>query len=115
MMYVGISLLLAIGLLGLVAKRHVVKKIIALAILDNGVNLFLVSLGYREGRGPPILVPGEEAASFAASSVDPVPQALVLTSIVIGLGVTMLLVAFTLRLHQRTGTLDSNALNQLRG
>lgn len=74
MMYVGIALLLAIGLYGLLAKRHVVKKILALAVLDNAVNLFLVALGYREGKGPPILMPDADPATFVGASVDPIPR-----------------------------------------
>lgn len=114
-MYVGIAVLMAIGLYGLLAKRHVLKKILGLVVLEHAVNLFLVSIGYRDGGTPPILTPGEDVQAFAAGSVDPLPQALVLTSIVIGLGVVMLLVALALRTHQRTGTLDTNALDRLNG
>jgi multicomponent Na+:H+ antiporter subunit C len=47
--------------------------------------------------------------------VDPLPQALVLTSIVIGLGITALLVAMALRLHEKYGTFDVEAMRKLRG
>jgi multicomponent Na+:H+ antiporter subunit C len=115
MIYPLIALLLFVGLYGLFAKRHVVQKILGLAITEYAVNLFLVAIGYRDGGRPPILVPGEDAQAFAAGSVDPLPQALVLTSIVIGLGVVMLLVAIALRLHQRFGTLDTTQMNRLHG
>lgn len=114
-MYVLIAVLLAIGLYGIFGKRHILKKILGLVILEHAVNLFLVSVGYREGGMPPILTPDADPAEFVAASVDPLPQALVLTSIVIGLGVVMLLIALTLRFQQRTGTLDANRMNQLRG
>ena len=87
--------------------------------LDKGIhsssNLFLIAIGYRDGGRPPILTPGEDPAVFAAQSVDPLPQALVLTSIVIGLGVIMLLVALSLRLYERFGTLDTARMNRLQG
>jgi multicomponent Na+:H+ antiporter subunit C len=115
MMYLGIALLLAVGLHGLFAKRHVVKKILGLVVVEHAVNLLLVALGYRWGKTPPILTPGETPEAFAGGSVDPLPQALVLTSIVIGLGVVMLLVALALRLHEHYGTLDTTRMNRLRG
>lgn len=115
MMYVLIAILLAIGLYGLFAKRHVVKKILGLVIVEHAINLFLISVGYREGGTPPILTRGEDPAAFVQGAVDPLPQALVLTSIVIGLGVVMMLVALALRLYERFGTLDTTRMNRLHG
>ena len=115
MMYLMIAILLAVGIYGLIAKHHVLKKILGLVIIEHAINLFLVCIGYRAGGAPPILTPGESTEAFGAASVDPLPQALVLTSIVIGLGVVMLLVALSLRLHQRRGTLNAARLTELRG
>ena len=119
-MWVFIALLLAVGLYGIFAKRNVIKKILGLVVVEHAINLFLVSVGYREDGGAPILTESVRdadptLATFAAESVDPLPQALVLTSIVIGLGVVMLLVALTQRLRERAGTLDTTHLNELRG
>ena len=58
---------------------------------------------------------GEAASAFAAASVDPIPQALVLTSIVIGLGVLALMVALCVRLYERYGTFDVTEIRKLRG
>jgi multicomponent Na+:H+ antiporter subunit C len=113
--YALIFALLAVGLYGLLAKKNMLKKILGLVIVDNAVNLLLVAVGYRAGKGAPILLPGDEPAAFVHSCVDPLPQALVLTSIVIGLGVTMILVAMALRLHQRYGTLDVDRMDRLKG
>jgi len=107
--------LAGVGLYGLLAKKNMLTKGLGLVILDYAVNLLLVAVGYRAGRGAPILLPGDDPAAFVAASVDPLPQALVLTSIVIGLGATMLLVAMVLRLHQRYGTLDVDRMDRLKG
>jgi len=107
--------LLGVGLYGLLVKKNMLKKVLGLVILDYAVNLLIVAVGYRSGKGAPILLEGDDPAAFVAGSVDPVPQALVLTSIVIGLGATMLLVAMVLRLHQRYGTLDVDRMDRLRG
>ncbi len=114
-MYVLAVVLLAVGLYGMLAKGHLLKKVLGLLIAEHGVNLFLVCAGYRAGGEPPILMGPEYADTFVQSSVDPVPQALVLTSIVIGLGVAMLMVAFALRLDERYGSLAADDMSQLKG
>jgi multisubunit Na+/H+ antiporter MnhC subunit len=70
------------------------------------VNLVLVGVGYRKGRTAPILDETVPAAEAAARVIDPVPQALVLTAIVIGVGVTALMLAYAYKLYQTKGTLD---------
>ena len=110
----GLCLLLfAVGLYGALSQKNLIKIIIGVAIAGNAVNLFLIMLGYRLGGTPPIKVPGEEV--LAAGAVDPLPQAMVLTAIVIELGVLALLVAIAMRLYQRYGTYDISEMRRLRG
>jgi multicomponent Na+:H+ antiporter subunit C len=118
--YLLAFLLLVVGLYAIVAKRNVIKVIVGLAILDYAVNLLLVLVGYRpSGEGAPvapILTGGSGGASaLAQRAVDPLPQALVLTSIVIGLSVTALLVALAIRLYEKYGTFDTGKMRNLRG
>jgi len=108
-------LLILIGLLGVLVQRSTVKIIIGLLVMEYGIHLLLVLQGYRHGGLPPIADAQGDAATLLQRSVDPLPQALVLTSIVIGLGVVMLMVALAHRIHQRYGTLDTNVLHRLRG
>lgn len=103
------------GIYIVVAKKNVVKIIIGICILDYGLNLLLVLIGYRSGGHPPILSPGEDTARFSATSVDPLPQAMILTSIVIGLSVTALAVAMAVRLFEKYGTFDTNLIRKLKG
>ena len=107
--------LLLIGLFAVVAKRNLVKIIVGVLIADYAVNLLLVLVGYRTGGQAPILDPGQSGEALAASGVDPLPQAMVLTSIVIGLGLTALMVAMAIRLHEKYGTFDMNDIRKLRG
>jgi multicomponent Na+:H+ antiporter subunit C len=120
--YLLAFLLLVVGIYALVAKRNVIKVIVGLLIMDYAVNLLLVLVGYRVvgGGAPmapmaPILTPDLTPADIAARAVDPLPQALILTSIVIGLSVTALVVAIAIRLYDRYGTFDTGRMRNLRG
>lgn len=108
-------LLILVGLYGIVASRQTLKIVISILIMQHGVHLLLLLIGYREGGVPPIMDAGETVTSFAGLAVDPLPQALVLTSIVIGLGVLALMVALCVRLYERYGTFDILEIRRLRG
>jgi len=114
-------LILIIGLYAIVAKRNLIKVIVGLLMMDYAANLFLVLVGYRSqghGEAPvaPILVGGvEKVTDMVAKSVDPLPQALILTSIVIGLSVTALVVALAIRLYEKYGTFDTELMRNLKG
>jgi len=115
MEYALCLVLISIGLYGMLVKKNVVKIVIGLAIMEYGINLLLILIGYRSGGNPPIQDEGVVAAAFAAGAVDPIPQALVLTSIVISLGVLALMVAICIRLYERYGTFDITEMRRLRG
>jgi len=95
--------------------------------MDYAVNLFFVLIGYRSGARSPIFFPRlplgtnpELVEGFARDQVikdmvDPLPQAVVLTSIVIGLAVTLLLVAIAIRIYEKYGTFDITKINKLKG
>ena len=117
--YLLAFLILVVGLYAIVAKRNLIKVIVGLLVLDYAANLILVLTGYRpSGQGAPvapILAPGGDTVDLAARAVDPLPQALILTSIVIGLSVTALVVAMAIRLYDKYGTFDTGLMRNLRG
>jgi len=119
MIYSLCIVLIAIGLYGVVVKKNVVKIVISLAIMEYGINLLLILIGYRSpmgGRGlAPILDSSMKVAEFAGTAVDPLPQALALTSIVISLGTLALMVAMCIRLYERYGTFDITEMRRLKG
>jgi multicomponent Na+:H+ antiporter subunit C len=103
-----------------------IKKIIGLVTLDYGINLFLIILGYKKNASnslkaiAPILQRSvyenpTKYQEFLANSVDPLPQALVLTSIVIGLGTLALMAALAIKLYEKYGTFDISEIRKLRG
>ena len=115
MVYALCLVLIAIGLYGVVVKKNVVKIVISLAIIEYGINVLLVLIGCRSGGCAPILKQGMTAATLAATAVDPLPQALVLTAIMINLGMLILLVAICIRLYERYGTFDITEMRRLKG
>ena len=115
MIYSLCLLLIIIGLYGVLVKRNALKIVICILIMEHGVNLLFILVGYRTEGQPPIVDAGAAPANLATSAVDPLPQALVLTSIVIGLGVLALMVALCVRLHERHGSFDVARMTRLRG
>jgi multicomponent Na+:H+ antiporter subunit C len=98
--------MVVIGVFGLVLSNHLLRMVLALSVAEAGGNLLLVLAGYRGGAVAPII----GFASPGATMVDPVPQALVLTSIVIGVGVEALAVAILIRVYRAYGSLDLRIL-----
>ena len=104
----------AVGIYCVVIKKNLIKKVIGLAIFTNSIHLLLISIGFREGGIAPIITQGN-IGFFAARSVDPLPQALVLTSIVIQLSVTSLALGIAILAFRHLRTLDTDKMNKLRG
>jgi multicomponent Na+:H+ antiporter subunit C len=87
-------------------RRSVVKLLIGIALLSHAANLLVFSAaGVVRGR-PPIV----DDAGQLGPSADPLPQALVLTAIVISFGVLAFAIALLHRAHQETGTDDVDRL-----
>lgn len=104
-------ILFCIGLYCVVRKRNIIKIIIGIGIIEYAVNLFLVLIGYRtQGRAP--ILAADQAIS---NMVDPLPQALVLTTIVIGLAVIAVTVSLAIRIYEKYGTFDITKIRRLKG
>ena len=87
------------------------------AVLPDGIHLFLISLGYRAG-GTAAIVSGEmfsDIPRFAAQAVDPIPQALVLTSIVINICILALALSLSIYAYRHYKTLNPFKMRRLRG
>ena len=96
---IGLVLFL-IGLFGIITNKNLIKIIMSIGIASNGIVLFFNSLGYVQGGIPPILTEG------SINFVDPVPQALMLTMIVINLCDTALALAIIVWIYKKYGTIN---------
>jgi multisubunit Na+/H+ antiporter MnhC subunit len=109
----GFSLSL-IGIWGITTQKNIFKIILGFSILDTGVHLIMVALGYIKGGTAPIFDEALNQADALGKVVDPVPSALVLTAIVIGLAVTALMLSYGVRLYESTGTLSIDEIKELK-
>ncbi len=106
--------LILMGLYGALTNRNILRIIVSFTVANTGVNLVLVAVGYMQGRTAPILSEGIPADGAAGIIIDPVPQALVLTAIVIGLGVTAMMLTYAYKLYEEKGTLDVSKCRDLK-
>jgi len=120
MLYALCFMLFVIGLYCVLVKKNMVKIVLGIVIMEYAVNLFLIMLGYRTGGTAPIVTPSQTgpggiASSFVNASVDPLPQALVLTAIVISLGSLALMISICIRVYEKYGTFDITEIRRLKG
>lgn len=109
--YILCFILFLVGLYGLITRRNLVKIVISLSIMEFSVFIFLVLIGYIDGGIAPII--SENAIN--PTYVDPLPQAMVLTAIVIGLATTAMLMAIAIRLYRKYRTFDIRDIKNLKG
>jgi multicomponent Na+:H+ antiporter subunit C len=109
--YIGAFGLFFTGLYIMLVKKNLIKVIIGLDILDTGVYLFLIAVGYTNQGTAPIF---SKSVTDPKNMVDPVPQAMVLTAIVIGVGVLALALALAIKLYKHYGTLNLRKIKEQR-
>lgn len=110
--YIAVVALILIGLYGVVFKRNMIKIVIGITLIESGVNLFLITLGFRQGGVAPIFTSLENTADKTQNMALPVPQALTLTSIVIGVAVLALMLSLVVYIYRHYGTLN---ITKIRG
>ena len=99
------SLLVGTGVF-LILSRALIRVILGLSFVAYGVNLSILLAGAGTERAAPPLL------NLAGPYVDPLPQALILTAIVIGFGTTALLLVLSMRAYQVTGTDEVQELTE---
>ena len=101
-----------IGLYCVITRKNLLKIVMGIVIMEYAVNFFLVLLGYKMGGIAPIITQEKvEVGRF----VDPLPQALVLTAIVISIATLAFMVSLVVRIYQRYHTFDVTQIKKLRG
>jgi multicomponent Na+:H+ antiporter subunit C len=94
-----------ISFYGLITSRNIIKSIVSIGLLETAVVMFLVSIGFSDGMTPPI---GQNLGNVA----DPLPQAMVITAIVIGITVTAVNLTFFISLCRQYKTADWDSVKK---
>lgn len=111
--YFAAVLLIVLGLYTILFKKDLIKIVLGMGLMDYGINLFIVSIGFNDGGTAPIFTISELVKG--AYFVDPVPQALTLTSIVIGACVEAMALSLVIRIYQQYKTRNADEIRRLRG
>lgn len=112
-LYILCFILFLVGLYGLLISRNIIKMVISLTIVEFSIFLMLILIGYISDGIAPVVF--EQAVAENQSVVDPLPQTMVLTAIVIALATNAMILTMAIRLYKKYGTFDIHLINKLKG
>jgi multicomponent Na+:H+ antiporter subunit C len=117
--YLAAGALFCIGLYTVLTRRNIIKMVMGLSLMESSTYLLLISMAYRRGSTPPVLLnpPGNQSMRAVAHGnvADPVLQNFCLTAIVIGVAVTAVFLSVAVRVGQHYRSLDADRMRQMRG
>jgi len=102
--------LFSMGCLIILTQQNLIKKVIGINVMETSIFLFFLAIGNIIPGGPPIVRPGMEEVIY----VNPLPQALILTGIVVSFSVTAFALAITVSLYRFYGTVYVDELMKMR-
>ena len=108
---VGSMLLFFVGLFGLLTRKHLIKIFISVAIMETSIFLLFIGLTFKADFIAPIL---DSTHVDVSVMNDPIPHAMILTAIVIGMAVLALGVSFAIEYFKLTGKTDIDEMNEMR-
>ena len=106
--YVATTILILIGLWGMVFKHNLVKKLIGMNIFQGAIILFFIVHAYKTGASVPVYA--AEIGGEAEQYMNPIPHGLMLTAIVVSVATTGVALALLTVIHRRFGTLEEDEL-----
>jgi multisubunit Na+/H+ antiporter MnhC subunit len=104
--------LAVIGLWGMLAHRHLIRIIIGFALIDTGLHIVMVATGYITNGTAPIIDRALGKAEAGQRAIDPIPSALAVTAIVIGVSVTAIMLSYAIRLYSSKKTFNIDAFTE---
>jgi len=108
-------IVILIGLWGMMTRKNIIQIIIGFSLTDTGIHMLMVAIGYLNGRTAPILDAAVDRSQTTSTVVDPIPSALVLTAILIGLGITALMLSYAIRIYKKNRSLSIDDYSELKG
>jgi multicomponent Na+:H+ antiporter subunit C len=104
-----VGVLFAIGVY-LLLQRNLLRVVFGLIVISNAANLLIFTMGRVTRAIPPVIPPGLDAPEMAVA--NPLPQALVLTAIVIGFGLIVFALVLVLRVYESLQTMVPDDLEE---
>lgn len=111
-LYVGAVILFGIGFMILLLSSNLIKKIIGMNIMDTSIFLLFLATGYIRGKASPIIIDGVLSEK---GYVNPIPAGLMLTGIVVAVSTTAFMLALTIKLYEKYGTIEMDEIQRIRG
>ena len=108
---IGSLILLTIGLVGALTKKNLFKIFLSLAIAEASLFIYFIGMHFEVGKVAPIVT--DEVTKFSLNMVDPVPQAMILTTIVIAIAVLSLALSFIINYFKLTNNMRVNQMDEL--
>ncbi len=105
---IGAIVIFFLGVYGMVVHRNIMKSILSLSVMDTAVILFFLAGGGSGSTAAPI------GTEIAAGAADPIPQALMITAIVIGVAVTAVALTMLIYIHNKYGTSNWEKAGKMR-
>ncbi|MCE5203767.1 MAG: cation:proton antiporter subunit C [Coriobacteriales bacterium] len=106
--YAASVVLFSIGLYCVITRNNLIKKFMGLNIMETAVFAFIVALGVVEGGDAPIM-----GADASPPFTNPIPQALILTGIVVAVSTTAIALSLIIRVYRQTGTIEADELREM--
>jgi multisubunit Na+/H+ antiporter MnhC subunit len=107
----GSMALFFVGLFGLLTRKHIIRIFMSIAIMESSVFLLFIGLSFKSDFIAPII---DKTHKNIAIMNDPIPQAMILTAIVIAMAVLALGVSFAIEYYKLTGRTDIDEMKSLR-
>lgn len=105
---VAAIVLFGIGFSTLLMNNNIIKKIIGMNIMDTGIFLLFISIGYIDDRSAPIFTSTKNSIQ---DFINPLPSALILTGIVVAVSISSIALGIGIRLHKEYGTFNLDEMN----
>ena len=113
--YITAALLLVLGMYVICTQKNLIKIVLGMGIVDYGINLLIVSIGFNDGGSAPIYSFPDLINGAVHHFVDPIPQALTLTSIVIGACVDAMALSLVIMIFRKYHSVNRDDVRRLRG
>lgn len=108
---IGSMALFFVGVFGLLTQKHFIKIFISIALMENAIFIFFIGMMYRSDFIAPIM---DAMHTDISVMNDPIPHAMILTAIVIGMAVLALGVSMAIEYYKLTKNSEIDKMNEMR-